>query len=736
MYKRCVTFFLILITCQAVYAQNAKIDSLKKLLQQAKSDTQRIQVLNELCRSFWRIAPDTAQKLGYQALRIATKIGLKSGIANAENRVGTAYHFGGNHKHAILHYQKALAIFRAMNDSLGMSKIYNNLGIINKVRGDFLAALGYHQKSMVIQEKMGNRKLVSSSSNNMGNIYLELKNYPKALEYLKKSAEIKRSIKNYAGLVSTYTNMGKAYTRLKDYKQAMVYYRKALVIGKEHQHYQLIALTYHHMGDLMYMRHKVDSAIYYQKRALELSTQAKYQYAQNMVLNSLALAYYTKKNYLTAIQVGKEAFVAGRQSKELIVVKDASETLYKSYSALQQYKEAFHYQNIFVRVSDSLFNESRTKEVTRLEMNYDFQKKQELIQVKQQAKDARLKVENERRLAQQRLYLFSVLGVLFTVLVVSVFIFRSRQVQKKLNSQLTTQKNDLQQKKNELVMLNEELHQSRDEIIAQRDYIETQHKDLRQNKERIDSSIRAAQTIQHAVLPVARELRQIFADYFVIDRPKDVVSGDFYWVKQLSGQTIVVVADCTGHGVPGAFMSLIGVNLLDKIIFQENIIQPAEILNQLHFLMNIALRQQGAEQRSGGMDAVVFSLTPQTNHHTKVMFSGARNPLYYKDANQPDIQLLKGNRKSVGGIRNDIEQFILQEVVLPRGSVLYAGSDGLQDQNDAARKKFGSRRLHDLLQAIVSQPLATQKQRIETTLDLHMQYTVQRDDILWVGVKV
>uniref|UniRef100_UPI002631DC56 SpoIIE family protein phosphatase n=1 Tax=uncultured Microscilla sp. TaxID=432653 RepID=UPI002631DC56 len=241
-------------------------------------------------------------------------------------------------------------------------------------------------------------------------------------------------------------------------------------------------------------------------------------------------------------------------------------------------------------------------------------------------------------LAQQRLYLFSVLGVLFTVLVVSVFIFRSRQVQKKLNRQLTTQKNDLQQKKNELVTLNEELHQSHDEIIAQRDYIETQHKDLRQNKERIDSSIRAAQTIQHAVLPVARELQQIFSEYFVIYRPKDVVSGDFYWVKQLPEQTIVVVADCTGHGVPGAFMSLIGVNLLDKIIFQENITQPAEILNQLHFLMNAALRQQRAEQRSGGMDAVVFSLTPQANHHIKVIFSGARNPLYYKDVNKPGIQ--------------------------------------------------------------------------------------------------
>ncbi|WP_299466499.1 SpoIIE family protein phosphatase, partial [uncultured Microscilla sp.] len=123
-------------------------------------------------------------------------------------------------------------------------------------------------------------------------------------------------------------------------------------------------------------------------------------------------------------------------------------------------------------------------------------------------------------------------------------------------------------------------------------------------------------------------------------------------------------------------------------------------------------------------------------HHIKVIFSGARNPLYYKDVNKPGIQLLKGTRKSVGGLRNDGQQFSLQEVVLPCGSVLYAGSDGLQDQNDVVRKKFGSKRLLKLLNMIATKPMNAQKELLESELQDHMQGTVQRDDILWVGVKV
>jgi serine phosphatase RsbU (regulator of sigma subunit) len=480
-----------------------------------------------------------------------------------------------------------------------------------------------------------------------------------------------------------------------------------------------------------------DSALIYQQKAIKEAVKAKAPRYHTLALLGVAKIYYAQAKYRQAVKIGQQALAIAYTMTSLDVMRDAQEILYQSYQRLQNYKAAFEAHLKYTKLQDSLLNTSRVKELTMLEMNYDFDKKQALIEAKQKAKEERLKIENEKKLAQQRLYLLAVLGVLGTVVLFSVFVLRSRQVQKKLNVQLTEQKDDLQQKQNELVVLNEELHQSRDEVITQRDYIEEQHKDLVINKDRIDSSIRAAQTIQQAVLPFADELKQAFAEYFIIYRPKDVVSGDFYWVKQLPTQTIVVVADCTGHGVPGAFMSLIGINLLDKIIFQENITQPADILNRLHGLINIALHQENVEHRSGGMDAVVLCLQPTSHHHnTHIVFSGARNPLYYKAPDMPEIQLLLGTRKSVGGYHNDTNAFTASQITLPQGSTLYAGSDGFQDQNNAHRKKFGSKQLLKLLNLVVDKPLPKQKAILESELNDHMQGTSQRDDIVWLGIKL
>ncbi|EAY24975.1 serine/threonine protein kinases, putative [Microscilla marina ATCC 23134] len=704
------------------------------MLAASKPDTQRVNLLIALGKAHIRISSDTLKNLGEAARQLAQKINFKRGIGEATNNIGISYYFKGNYPKAIEHYQKALKIFQSVQSLRGISSIYNNLGIIQRRQGNNIKALEYYQKALSIQEKLKDTRLMSFSYNNIGTIALHQKEYDKALENYQKSLELKKVLGSAKGVATAYNNMGRVYELKKEYELALSYYKKALHLYNTSN--LRIAPYYSNVGNALMHLNRLDSALIYHQRGLDKAIEAKATRYQTMALIGLANVYYRKGEYNQAIEAGKKAVGIAKKMKVTDFVRDANQVLYQSHEKLKNYERAFKYHREYVMAKDTLFNESRTKDITRLELNYTFDKKQALIKAKQKAKEERLKIENEKRLAQQRLYLFSVLGILFTVVLFSFFVFRSRQVQKKLNSQLTIQKNDLQQKRNELVTLNEELHQSRDEIIAQRDYIETQHKDLTMNKERIDSSIRAAQTIQQAVLPFAKELQELFTDYFVLYRPKDVVSGDFYWVKQLSEQTIVVVADCTGHGVPGAFMSLIGVNLLDKIIFQENISQPAKILDRLHFLMNVALRQQDSERRQGGMDAVIFSLAPQTDHHTKVIFSGARNPLYYKVAYQPGVQLLKGDRKSIGGMRNDAEQFTAQELTLPQGSVLYAGSDGLQDQNNVVRKKFGSKRLLKLLNIIVTKPMNEQRELLESELQDHMQGTVQRDDILWVGVKV
>ena len=244
--------------------------------------------------------------------------------------------------------------------------------------------------------------------------------------------------------------------------------------------------------------------------------------------------------------------------------------------------------------------------------------------------------------------------------------------------------------------------------------------------------MKAAETIQRAILPQEKKFQRLFQNSFVINRPRDVVSGDFYWLKQIKGKIILVVADCTGHGVPGAFMTLIGANLLDKIVEELLIDNPADILLYLHQEVQLLLKQEETGN-TNGMDAVVITLEEDQDFKL-ITFAGAKNSLYYFSNEQ--LKELKGTRKSIGGIQNEDIQFEEQKVSIYSGDMIYLGSDGLEDQNNSKRKKFGRKYLKNLLISIAKLPVQEQKRNINEALNHHMQGVDQRDDILWMGIKI
>ncbi|OJJ17098.1 hypothetical protein BKI52_30770 [marine bacterium AO1-C] len=720
-----------------VQGQNAQTDSLKKLLAASKADTQRVKILNRLCRGYWRHSPDTSRIISQQALELAQKLDFTLGIANANNAIAISYYFQGNYVQAVEYYKKALASHQKIDNKRGVSRAYNNLGVLYSKKGDYAHSLEYYHKALVIQEELNDERLMAKSYNNIGNIYLDINEYPKALEFHQKALAIKRKLKaSPSSMMYTYTNLGNVYKSMESYKEALGSYRSALKICLTENLLKDAALSYTLMGFVMNFQNKLDSAIYYQKKSLEIARRDSLKNIELEVLYRLSFVYSRKKELKKAIDFGKQAVTLGLQNKEYPFVKDAAKVVADSYTQLKNYGQALKYQTIYLQSKDSLFNDNKTKELTRLELNYAFDKKQAILKAEQKAKEDKIKIENEKKLQRERFYLLGTLGVLFAVLAISIFALRSRTIQKKLNQQLVIQKDELQEQKQELVQLNEELQQNQEEIITQRDYIEKQNINLNQQQHRIQSSIRAARTIQQAMLPFEQDLQSLLQDYFVIYRPKDIVSGDFYWLKQVGDDIIIVVADCTGHGVPGAFMSLIGMNLLDKIVFQKNITVPRLILDDLHQQMNLALRQKNAQQVRGGMDAVVLKLSKQDDHYSRVVFAGAKNPLYYFVPDADEIQIIKADRKSIGALNSKVSQFNEQEIHLPQGSVLYAGSDGIQDQNDAARKKLGSQRLIQVLNQMAPQPMSAQKQMLEECIDQHMKDTTQRDDMLWIGIKV
>ncbi len=287
----------------------------------------------------------------------------------------------------------------------------------------------------------------------------------------------------------------------------------------------------------------------------------------------------------------------------------------------------------------------------------------------------------------------------------------------------------------EVVVLNEELHQQQEEIIAQRDLISERNLQLELSQTQISNSIRAAQLIQEAIMPTYKLCEKLLGEHFILLLPKDIVSGDFFWLHNDQARTFLVVADCTGHGVAGAFMSLLGYSLLNHIIKEKQITAPNEILETLHHEVQLLLRQNETNNVDG-MDASIMVIDKTAKTHWQIAFCGAKRPLYYFKAASPILRELQADRKSIGGKQPVHKQFQTQYLDLPLQSVCYLFSDGYADQNNQQRERFGIHQFKQILTEIHQKPMSQQKETLLSMLATHTQNTTQRDDILVIGLKV
>lgn len=290
-------------------------------------------------------------------------------------------------------------------------------------------------------------------------------------------------------------------------------------------------------------------------------------------------------------------------------------------------------------------------------------------------------------------------------------------------------------KNQEITTQNEELTQLAEELLTQQEFIEEKNKELENKNHLIGKSIKSAETIQQAVLPVKSDFLTYFQEAFILNRPKDIVSGDFFWFTRIDQKIILVVADCTGHGVSGAFVTLICKTLLDKIVQVKKITQPSQILTNLNLEIFEALKQE-TSGNVDGMDGVVMTFDLDENDKPFMLtYSGAKSSIFVSD--KGDIEEFKGDRIHVGGFNiRKKKDFTDKQIPLLEGDIIYAGSDGLQDQNNDKKKKFSKKRIIHLLSSNFELPLEHQNKKLQQELDLFMKKEEQRDDILWVGVKI
>ncbi len=339
-------------------------------------------------------------------------------------------------------------------------------------------------------------------------------------------------------------------------------------------------------------------------------------------------------------------------------------------------------------------------------------------------------LEKSKRQKIFRNFLILILALL-TILI--VFIYSALRNKKKANIILARQQNEILEK-------NEELMQQQEEILAQRDEIEEKNVILENSKkiiaaknERIISSIEYAQTIQQAILPKEEQLNELFKDQFVILLPKDIVSGDFFWISSVQNLVFAAVIDCTGHGVPGSFMSLIGNTILNQIVNEWHTHDPSLILEYLHQKIRKVLQQDESHSKShASMDVCLVKINRSTS---RVTFAGANRPLIIIQDGK--LERIPGDRKSVGGYQRESKRYYTNhEINLSNNSCLYLATDGFIDQMNSEKRKFGQKQFSDLLVENCNKPMSIQKEIILNTLNAYKGEGEQIDDICILGLKV
>ncbi|MDX2197111.1 MAG: YfiR/HmsC family protein [Cytophagales bacterium] len=386
-------------------------------------------------------------------------------------------------------------------------------------------------------------------------------------------------------------------------------------------------------------------------------------------------------------------------------VTNQQKLLEEKVKQAEQQMRMIHQQEESLKRQQSIMQE-RTTKLNALTAEIDQQQekinKQKFILAEQ---GTQIKIQ------QNLIFVFALFGVLIAAL--AFFIFRGLQIQKRFNKQLGEKNAEIQ----------------RQSLLLERE------------REHTLNSINYAKTIQNAVLPSVDEINK-YINTFVVFKPKDIVSGDFYWhhyipaMQGLPEKIFIAAIDCTGHGVPGAFMSMIGSSLLNQIVKEKDIHSPCDILENLHNNIKFALKQ-GQTDNNDGMDAC-FCLIEKHQDKVSVTFTGAKRPLYYILPQTKELLQLKGDRKSIGGVIQKIREvnFTNQTIDLPKGSAIYLSTDGYADQNNESRLKFGVKKFESMLVDICDADIHMQKSKIENTLKEHQGNVPQRDDITVIGIKI
>lgn len=569
---------------------------------------------------------------------------------------------------------------------------YHNRGI-----GD--SAYVYYQQ---VQDYVSSREdsaCLSIAYNNMAVIQMNSGNYSSCLELMLKSADVDQNLNDLSGATMSYMNVGAIYLILDSLDYAEKYLLIAEKLAIQIDDKQQLSGIYSNLGYLGLSIKDYEYARKYNQKSIEIAKLLGDDVALSTGYRNLAEVYVKKGMYLIAIEydiLGLEHAIKSNNPEKL---KNSYFSLALSYEAIGDYKRAYENYKLSSNWEDTLVMLTNRENLLEVQEKYNSEKTEkenEILLQESQIKDLELEKNNEELLKSRIIIWSSIFGLV--LLVILAFTLYNRNRIKQLANQALQDANDIINEKN---------------------------KD-------ITASIEYASKIQEALLPT-RENNHLFNDSFILLQPKDIVSGDFYWYARVDNIKIIAAVDCTGHGVPGAFMSMIGNTFLHEIVNEKRITEPGKILDELRKRVIRALSQEGEEGgRRDGMDMALCAIDEDA---MTLEFAGANNPVYI--AKNGEITEIKGDKQPVGYMPEKMDPFTNHSVKIAKGDAVYIFSDGYADQFGGPKgKKFMYKRFKELILSIQQLPMESQLKSLDNTIIEWMGELEQLDDICVMGIRV
>ena len=683
------------------YLKSIEISQITGNLEGVAKSYNNIGVLNSRQGNY-----DKALEFYNQSLIIKQKLDDNKGVANTLNNIGEIYKFKGDYPNALINYEKSYELKKKLDDKKGMANSLNNLGEIYTFWGDYKEALNYYLEATSLWTELGNEQLIAVSYHNLGNLFYNLDNYDLAIKNYQKALVIQEKIENLNDMAFSLRNLGKAWLGKKEYDKAQQSFLQALSIDINLNDKTGVATTYGNLGELHLQKStlayfnstrrktELDSSIVYFQKALDIHKELGNLHGLAAGYNYLGLAYRNKQNYSEAINYYKKCLEIADTLKILNIEQEAYEGLAHVYDNLADYKKAIQYYFQYQEIKDTLLTIQIHNQIAELETKYQTEKKEKELKVK----DAEL-LRKEAEIRQRNFQRNALTIGFFLLFLLALAIYRSYRQKQKANEILSRQKSEIEEKNRE-----------------------------------ITASIRYAKSIQNALLPHPGFIKEVLPESFIFYRPKDIVSGDFYWIGKEDPFVWVAAVDATGHGVPGAFISLLGFNLMNSILKENKGIHPSEMLDLLN--RGFSERLFKSYEEDALKDSMDLSLCRINFQDKSLEYSGAYNPLWV--ARNGEMIIRKADKLSIGSfLEYPDRHYTNYEIALEKGDMIFLFSDGFADQFGGPKeKKFMYKQLKEILLAGSGKKPNTQLNILEQKYLSWKGNLEQIDDVLVIGIKI